>query len=279
MGEPVPRAVRAGPCRARAASGGRSTRRRHSQACSPARHGPAAVEDETVIARSRWRRPRRPCGTPVRRTASRCSVARRASHRHRSTDTGRHGGYEALAAGDRARSRRDDPAGRRREAARPRRRGVPDGGEVEGGRRSAGDPEVRDLQRGRVRAGDLQGPRHHGAETRSRSSRRMTIAGFATGAEQGFLYIRGEYPIATERRRRTPSRRRGGRAARRGRDGRGFALRHRAATRRGRVHLRRGDGAVQLDRGQARRAAEQAPLPRHVRRCSASPPRSTTSRP
>src|SRR5439155_11525925 len=27
----------------------------------------------------------------------------------------------------------------------------------------------------------------------------MTIAGFATGCEQGFLYIRGEYPIATAR--------------------------------------------------------------------------------
>ena len=27
----------------------------------------------------------------------------------------------------------------------------------------------------------------------------MTIAGFATGAEKGFLYMRGEYPLATER--------------------------------------------------------------------------------
>jgi NADH-quinone oxidoreductase subunit F len=27
----------------------------------------------------------------------------------------------------------------------------------------------------------------------------LTIAGFATGAEQGYLYIRGEYPLATER--------------------------------------------------------------------------------
>ncbi len=25
----------------------------------------------------------------------------------------------------------------------------------------------------------------------------MTIAGYATGATQGFLYIRGEYPVAT----------------------------------------------------------------------------------
>src|SRR5258706_2992942 len=27
----------------------------------------------------------------------------------------------------------------------------------------------------------------------------MTIAGFATGCEKGFIYIRGEYPLATER--------------------------------------------------------------------------------
>ncbi len=27
----------------------------------------------------------------------------------------------------------------------------------------------------------------------------LTIAGFACGAETGFLYIRGEYPLATER--------------------------------------------------------------------------------
>ena len=43
--------------------------------------------------------------------------------------------------------------------------------------------------------------------------------------------------------------------------GRGLRLRHRAAARRRRVHLRRGDGAVQLARGQARRAAEQAAVP------------------
>lgn len=30
----------------------------------------------------------------------------------------------------------------------------------------------------------------------------MTIAGFATGSEHGYLYIRGEYPVATERMRR-----------------------------------------------------------------------------
>ncbi|HSJ43294.1 MAG TPA: NAD(P)H-dependent oxidoreductase subunit E [Euzebyales bacterium] len=39
----------------------------------------------------------------------------------------------------------------------------------------------------------------------------MTIAGFAVGAEQGYLYIRGEYPLATQRLRRAieQARRRG----------------------------------------------------------------------
>ena len=41
----------------------------------------------------------------------------------------------------------------------------------------------------------------------------------------------------------------------------GRPLRHRAAQGRGRVHLRRGDGALQLDRGLPRRAAQQAAVP------------------
>jgi len=27
----------------------------------------------------------------------------------------------------------------------------------------------------------------------------MTVAGFAVGARQGYIYVRGEYPVATER--------------------------------------------------------------------------------
>ena len=49
-------------------------------------------------------------------------------------------------------------------------------------------------------------------------------------------------------------------------------------TRRRRVHLRRGDRALQLDRGQARRAAQQAAVPGRRAACSASPRSSTTSR-
>ena len=47
--------------------------------------------------------------------------------------------------------------------------------------------------------------------------------------------------------------------------GRGMRLRHRAAQGRRRVHLRRGDGALQLDRGLPRRAAQQAAVPGRAR--------------
>ena len=96
---------------------------------------------------------------------------------------------------------------------------------------------------------------------RSRVIEGMTIAGFATGCERGFLYVRGEYPLAHARIAQRDRRRRAPRAARRRHPGRGFAFDLELRTRRGRVHLRRGDGAVQLDRGQARRAAQQAAVP------------------
>ena len=77
----------------------------------------------------------------------------------------------------------------------------------------------------------------------------------------------------------TPSPRRApARLPRRRRHGPRLALRHRAAPRRRRLHLRRGDGALQLDRGLPRRAAQQAAVPGRGRACSASRPSSTTSR-
>ena len=36
----------------------------------------------------------------------------------------------------------------------------------------------------------------------------MTIAGYATGCEHGYLYLRGEYPLAAERLQRRDRRRR-----------------------------------------------------------------------
>ncbi len=98
----------------------------------------------------------------------------------------------------------------------------------------------------------------------------LTIAGFATGAERGYLYIRGEYPLA----RPSSCTRRSSRRAPPDCSANVLAvrvrLRHRAPARGGRLHLWRGDRPVQLDRGQARRAAEQAPVPRDTRRVRSS---------
>ena len=89
----------------------------------------------------------------------------------------------------------------------------------------------------------------------------MTIAAFATGASKGYLYIRGEYPEAEARVANAIARAR--EAGLLGADilGSRLRLRHRAPARRRRLHLRRGDGALRVDRGQARRAAQQAAVP------------------
>ena len=87
----------------------------------------------------------------------------------------------------------------------------------------------------------------------------MAIAAFAAGASRAYLYIRGEYPLGRGT-RTAPSRDRGA-AARRGRPRLRLRLRHRGPARRRRLHLRRGDGALRVDRGQARRATQQAAVP------------------
>ncbi len=89
----------------------------------------------------------------------------------------------------------------------------------------------------------------------------MTIAAFATGAEPGLpLYPRR---IPGSRGQRVGGHRGGtlGRPARRRHPRLGLRLRHRGPPRRRRLHLRRGDGALRVDRGQARRAAQQAAVP------------------
>ena len=90
----------------------------------------------------------------------------------------------------------------------------------------------------------------------------MTIDGFATGSERGFLYLRARVPALRRRGWPTRSRPRAVPATC-GDDilGAGLRVRHRDPPRRRRLRLRRGDGPVQLDRGQARRAAQQAAVP------------------
>ena len=93
----------------------------------------------------------------------------------------------------------------------------------------------------------------------------MTIAAYATGCEHGYIYLRGEYPLgaapAGERAgagpRARPPRRRHPRSR--------LALRHRAPQGRRRVHLRRGDRDLRLDRGLPRGAAQQAAVPGRAR--------------
>ena len=90
----------------------------------------------------------------------------------------------------------------------------------------------------------------------------MTIAAFATGALAGLPLHPRRVPRGRGARSRAAiDRRARGRAARRGHPRLGLRLRHRAPPRRRRLHLRRGDGAVRVDRGQARRAAQQAAVP------------------
>ena len=90
----------------------------------------------------------------------------------------------------------------------------------------------------------------------------LTIAGFATGRRPRATSTSAGSTLSP--RERLEQRDRGGatpRAAWAMTCWARLRVRCRAAARRGRVHLRRGDRAVRLDRGQARRASEQAPLP------------------
>ena len=89
----------------------------------------------------------------------------------------------------------------------------------------------------------------------------MTIAAYATGCEHGYLYLRGEYPLAQHRIEHAieQARERGLLGPRRPRPR--LRLRHRGAQGRRRLHLRRGDRDLRLDRGLPRRAAQQAAVP------------------
>ena len=89
----------------------------------------------------------------------------------------------------------------------------------------------------------------------------MTISGYAGACEKGYIYIRGEYPLAAARIGNAIAQART--AGLLGDDvmGRNAAFRYRAKARRRRVHLRRRDRALQLDRRQARRTAQQAAVP------------------
>ena len=107
----------------------------------------------------------------------------------------------------------------------------------------------------------------------------MTVAAYAIGASQGFLYLRGEYRYLLESLEATLERRRAANLLGNGICGPGrLRLRHPHPRRRGLVRLRRGVGADRVARGQARRAAQPPAVPGHATATSSSRRSSTTSR-
>ncbi len=175
------------------------------------------------------------------------------------------GGYRALqqALGMTPGGHRERREGIR--AARPRRRRLPNGHEVvvhEAGRRQAAlslraTPTNPSPARSRI-------ARSCGGR-RTRSSRERAIGAYAIGAEVAYIYIRGEF---TEPLRVMEA------AVKEAYDagilgknamGSGHADRHPRASRRGRVHLRRRDGADEFARRAARQSAHQAAVPRRRR--------------
>ena len=89
----------------------------------------------------------------------------------------------------------------------------------------------------------------------------MAIAGFAVGASKGFIYVRGEYYLSKLRLNQAIEQARAkgysGREALRHR----LLLRHRGALRLRLLHLRRGNRAHRIHRGQARLPPHEAALP------------------
>jgi hypothetical protein len=100
----------------------------------------------------------------------------------------------------------------------------------------------------------------------------MAIAGYAVGAQKGYVYVRAEYPLAVKRLKEAIKQ-----AEKMGVLGQKhlrlrLQLHGRDPARRRRLRLRRGDGADRLHRGQARHAAAHARPTRPSPACGAAPP-------
>ena len=171
-----------------------------------------------------------------------------------------HGRLRGLATSVCHRPRRGHPRGHRLRARRTRRRGVPHRAQVGRRRSPTGPPAPSRLQRRRVGARNVQGPR----PDRGRSVRADRVDDDRRLRDR--LQPRVGLPA-----RRVPTRARhvGGRSRRgarsrlsRRRHPRVWVrVRHHDVPRRRCLHLRRGDRDLQLGRGVPRRAAQQAPVP------------------
>ena len=107
----------------------------------------------------------------------------------------------------------------------------------------------------------------------------MAIAAYAVGADQGYVYVRGEYPLAISRLRTAIKQAERLQFLGRPHPRHRLLVPRRHPDRRGRLRLRRGDGPHRLHRGQPRDPAAAAALPGRRAACGATPPSSTTSRP
>ena len=150
------------------------------------------------------------------------------------------------------------------QAARPRRRRLPRRSQVGRRRTQPQAAALRDLQRRRVRDRHLQGPRDPRARSvlrdRGDDDRRLCnrcVARLPVPARR----VSGRVGAVGRRDHRGPR----PRVPRRRHPRSGLQLRHRAAQGRRRLHLWRGDRALQLDRGLSRRAAQQAAVPGRLR--------------
>ena len=210
------------------------------------------------------RRSRGAADVPAARAGRRAGAAAAAPGRPRAARQPRRlprrGRLRGAATRHRARPQRGRAGGQGIRPRRPRRRRVPDGRQMGGRRARARPAALPRLQRRRVRARHVQGPR----ADRGRPLRGDRVDDDRRVRDR--LRARLHLPA-----RRVPGAQRDPRP----RDGPGapprpagarhprprVRLRHRDPQGRGRLHLRRGDGDLQLDRGLPRRAALQAPVP------------------
>ena len=246
-----------GPVRARA-GGARDRGRRgaRSSAPSPPRAPRRSPTRSTAGCRARW------CPTRSPQRGGDVRLLRRAGVVDpESLDSYRaHGGYEAL-----RQALALGQAGVIREVTESKLLGrggaaFPTGRKWDAVARNPVGPRLPDLQRRRVRAGHVQGPDRVRAGSlrgdRGDDDRRVRLRMRARIRVPARRVPAGLGP-AGERRHRGPQPRPPGRRH----HGPRPALRHRAAQGRGRIHLRRGDRALQLHRGLPRRAAQQAAVP------------------
>ena len=287
--------------RARGARPTRAARARTAR--SPCRR-PSAWATATARPASRWtpRRPAARCRSRRRRRAARraarepppgsaLAVEPCRCERHlppapggapltTCRTTARAGGYEGLRKVARATwtATRSLYAFTPLRPARPRRRRLPDGHARRASSRRIGAAGLRRVQRRRERAGHLQGPRDHGGQPASSSSR-----GSPSPATRSARRAPTSTSAASTSTRRACSTRRIAQARAAGLLGKdvlgsGFDFDITAPPRRGRLHLRRGDGAAREPRGQARPAAAEAAVPGRRRPLRLARRSSTTSR-